>query len=201
MARIEPTPLTLADNTRIVIRSAAVPDAFDLLAFRRHAALTSEHNVTQLDEIESDLIDEERWIVDHMEDPGRLALVAELPAHQPCPPGRDLPCGRLVGELDFRTGKRRVMRHHGRFGISVVQSWRGQAIGRALISTLLDWARQHPYIEKVCLGVFENNTRARKLYSSLGFIEESRHPGEFKMPDGRYIDDIQMSQWVKPRKT
>jgi RimJ/RimL family protein N-acetyltransferase len=199
MARIDPTTITLRDATPVTIRCTEPDDAPALLAFRRHAATTSPHNVTQIDEIENDLDAEREWIQEHLADPGRIALVAELPQHVRCPPHRDLPCARLLGELDFRTPKRRLMRHHGRFGITVVQSWRGGGIGRALISTLLDWAREHDFIEKVCLGVFENNTRARTLYASLGFVEESRHAGEFKLPTGRYIDDIQMSQWVKPR--
>ncbi len=201
MALIEPTPLTLPDATRVVIRSMTLADVHNMLAFRRHAATTSDHAVTQPDEVAEDVAEEEQWITDHIEEPGRLAIVAELPVGERCPAGRDLPCGRLVGELDFRVGKRRVMRHHGRFGITVVQSWRGSGIGRALITTLLDWARNHEFIEKVCLGVVETNTRARKLYSSLGFVDESLNTAEFKMPDGRYIDDIQMSQWVKPRKS
>jgi RimJ/RimL family protein N-acetyltransferase len=199
MARLEPKALTLADGTRITVRSLVLADGSDMLAFRRHAATTSEHNVTQPDELENSIIDEERWIAEHVEDPGRLAIIAELPPGHDAPPGRSLPCGRILGELDFRPGKRRVMRHHGRFGISVVEGWRGLGIGRLLITTLLDWARGHEYIEKVCLGVFENNTGARRLYTALGFVEESRHTAEFKMPDGRYVDDIQMSQWVKAR--
>ena len=91
MARIEPRPLTLADGTRIVIRSAAIPDAGDLLAFRRHAALSSEHTVTQLDELENDIIEEERWIAEHIEGPGRLALVAELHPDHARPTGPHLP--------------------------------------------------------------------------------------------------------------
>jgi ribosomal protein S18 acetylase RimI-like enzyme len=90
------------------------------------------------------------------------------------------------------------MAHHGHFGIGVCEAWRSRGIGRALIRTLLDWAETSDTIEKVCLGVFAENTRARALYRSMGFFEEGRRLAEFRTAPGRYSDDIQMFRFVKP---
>lgn len=42
------------------------------------------------------------------------------------------------------------------------------------------------------------NAPAIALYKEMGFVEECRRNREFKFGPGRYIDDIQMSQRVKP---
>jgi hypothetical protein len=41
-----------------------------------------------------------------------------------------------------------------------------------MIEALLDWAAAHPVLEKVELGVFATNERARALYRRIGFVEE-----------------------------
>lgn len=55
----------------------------------------------------------------------------------------------------------------------VSPEWRGQGVGTALITALLDIARQHGF-ERVEIGVAEANARALALYQRLGF-EEWRH--------------------------
>ena len=72
------------------------------------------------------------------------------------------------------------------------------AIPLVLITVLLDWARKHPTLEKVQLGVFAENARAVALYRSLGFVQEGHRRRGFKHPDGTYSDDILMATFVKP---
>ena len=105
--------------------------------------------------------------------------------------------GAVVGSLDFATPPLRRMRHAGRLGISVEVGWRERGIGRLLLETLLEWARAHPIIEKVTLGVLSTNARALHLYQSLGFVEEGRSPRAFRFGPGEYVDDVLMYQFVK----
>jgi ribosomal protein S18 acetylase RimI-like enzyme len=51
-------------------------------------------------------------------------------------------------------------------------------------------------VEKVVLKVSSNNTKAVKLYQSLGFVEEGRMTKEIKLEDGTYVDTIVMAQFV-----
>lgn len=104
----------------------------------------------------------------------------------------------LVGEIGFSSRGPSRMAHHGHLGIGVRSDWRGRGLGEHLMLALLDWARAHPTIEKVCLGVFAENAPAIALYKKLGFVEECRRIKEFKYGPGKYMDDIQMSLWVKP---
>ena len=176
------------------IRVGVVEDAPVLLEHRRHMAMTSVHNVMTLDEMETDETKIREWIADHERNAGWLFVVADQP-EAASPEG----ARRVLGALNFRTANRRRVQHHGEFGISVVEDWRGKGIGRALIETLIEWGEAHEFIEKIYLGVFVNNLGARRLYHSLGFRKEAVRPHYIKMESGEYIDDILMYRWVKPR--
>ena len=90
------------------------------------------------------------------------------------------------------------MRHRGRLGIGVISPYRGQGIGETLLRTLLRWAEAEPELERIELGVFAHNTRARSLYTKLGFRQEAQLPRAYKLADGTYYDDVMMVKWVKP---
>lgn len=185
MATLQPVRCTLRGGEDVIVRAAVEADAEILHTLLRESFGASEHLVTMPDEWSDNPGETRQRILDNLAHPNELMLVAESD-------------GILVGELTFHASRRRRMSHHGQFGLSVSPQWRGRGVGRALILTLLDWAAAHPTIEKVRLGVFDTNTRARALYTRLGFVEESRQLGFFKIGPGEYVDDILMAIYVKP---
>lgn len=187
MATIEPKHVTLRGGEKIVIRTGVADDAAGVLAHRVHVAHTSEHNVTEPDEIQEDLEKEREWLSERERRTYDLFIIGVSDEHP----------GLVLGSLYFHSFDRRVLAHHGDFGISVDESWRGRGVGTALIRVLLDWAQAHPTIEKVCLGVYEDNHEAKRLYERLGFKLEGRREKYFKTKRG-YVDDVMMSLWVKP---
>ncbi|PEL51659.1 N-acetyltransferase [Bacillus toyonensis] len=68
-------------------------------------------------------------------------------------------------------------------------------IGRALLETLINWAKNNSKIEKVCLEVMEDNLGAIQLYKNLGFFEEGRKAKGVKLDDG-YQNLILMALFV-----
>lgn len=190
MAVIEPVEVLLPGGEGCLVRTAAEADAAELLEFETHANATSPHAVREPDEVGRSLDEEREFIRQRRDATGHLMIVAREPAAR----GE----GPIVGALLFRNGERRKVSHHGHFGISVHALWRGRGVGTALMTAMLDWAAAHPVIEKVCLGVFATNTRARTLYQRLGFTDEGRYTRYFKIREGEYVDDIQMSIFVKP---
>lgn len=186
MSTIEPRRVMLANGETILIRTGVADDAPGVLAHRIHISHTSEHNVAMPDEVDTDLGKQREWLEERIGRERDLFILATA----------DSEPGLVIGALHFYSCNRRVLAHHGDFGISVDEAWRGRGVGTALIGVLLEWARAHPTIEKVCLGVFENNVAARRLYERLGFKVEGRREKFFKMPSG-YVDDLMMSIWVK----
>ncbi len=186
MAVIEPRRVVLPGGEEVVIRAGVADDAAAVLSHRVHMAHTSEHNVIQPDEVDHDLNKVREWLSEREPREYELFIVA-VADDQP---------GAIVGELHFHSFNRRVLAHHGDFGISVDQVWRGRGVGSALIRVLLEWATAHPTIEKVCLGVYEDNHGAIRLYERMGFKLEGRREKYFKTARG-YRDDLMMSRWVK----
>lgn len=79
-------------------------------------------------------------------------------------------------------------RHKGRiWGVYVRASCRGQGMGRALMTALLNRIRSSG-AEQVALTVVCGQEAARSLYCSLGFRPYGVEPHGLKM-DGRYLDN------------
>jgi RimJ/RimL family protein N-acetyltransferase len=128
---------------------------------------------------------EEDWVRRHIDDPGQLALVADV-------------SGGIVGLAHLESGTRRRLVHRAVIAVSVAAAWRGQGVGAALFHELLGWAETHPLIEKLSLAVLAENRHAIALYRKFGFIEEGRRLREIKLDHGQYADDILMCRWVGP---
>jgi RimJ/RimL family protein N-acetyltransferase len=83
--------------------------------------------------------------------------------------------GQLIGTAGFFRNPTLKRKHKGKvWGMYVSDSARGQGSGRALLSALLERARQIPDLEEVQLSVATSQTAAHKLYKSLGFESYGR---------------------------
>lgn len=173
-----------AKNGRTVtIRSAVPDDAPRVLVHARTVIAEGEFLLSTLDDFRMIEETEAAWLRMNLEDPNKLVIIAESE-------------GQVLGVLNFHNGERKRILHQGEMGITVHRDWRDQGIGRAMMTSWLQWARENPTIEKVCLEVFANNPRAIALYTSLGFSEEGRFVRRIKMGPGSYVDTIYMGLWV-----
>ena len=175
--------LRTRSGREITLRVATPADAEGVLHVRRETAAESLYTVATLDELSLDVERERETIRQSAEEPGWLHLVAESD-------------GGIIGYLEFTNGSRRRARHCGIFSVYLLDGWRGDGIGHALVSTLLEWAEAHPVIEKVTLAVFSSNTRARALYERCGFVVEGYCPRDMKLEDGTYLDSVLMYRMV-----
>ena len=98
---------------------------------------------------------------------------------------------RVVGWCDIIVEHHVVHRHAGVLGIGLLPEFRGQGIGRRLLSATLDDARRCG-LERVELSVYAGNPRARRLYEALGFVVEGVRRRHRKL-DGAYDDSILMA--------
>lgn len=95
--------------------------------------------------------------------------------------------GEIVGSADYFTFPKERMAHRGEFGICVRKSAWGQGIGHALMSKILDFAKNTAQAEIISLEVRTDNTRAIKLYQDFGFRKLCTFEGFFKI-DGKLVD-------------
>ncbi len=99
--------------------------------------------------------------------------------------------GRIVGWADAIPGGRDSTAHMAAVGMGIVESCRGQGIGRQLLEQVIEhcWRNRLVRIE---LEVFVDNAPAIALYEKLGFQYEGRLR-KARLIDGSYRDVYHMA--------
>ncbi|WJQ13551.1 GNAT family N-acetyltransferase [Geobacillus stearothermophilus] len=184
MENIQPRRLMTASGRPIVVRTASPEDVERVVAFVKAVVAEAPYLLTTEAEVVTTSERQKQWLQQIMDDPGKLAIVAEQE-------------GDIIGFLDFHNGNKQRTKHQGSFGMSVKKDFQGQGVGKALLAALLDWATEHPFIEKVCLEVVADNTNALRLYQTFGFVEEGVKKNAVKIDDNTYWDLIVMARFVK----
>ncbi|WP_370630036.1 GNAT family N-acetyltransferase [Fictibacillus sp. 18YEL24] len=147
------------------------------------ALVDAPYMLSTVEDIEKlSLEDIKRELNYYSTNPNYLKLVAEYE-------------NEIAGVIDFKNGNKEKVAHQGSFAMTVLPQYRNLGVGRALVETMISWARNNETIEKVCLEVMEDNHGAIHLYKSLNFIEEGRKTRAVKI-DGGYQDLIQMALFV-----
>ena len=103
---------------------------------------------------------------------------------------------KLVGIAGLLIGKGQKEAHKGRLvGMYVRPSARKVGVGRRLVETIIEFARQR--VELIQLAVVSDNEPARRVYERLGFVEYGLEKKALKQ-DGRYYDEVLMAKDLKP---
>lgn len=105
--------------------------------------------------------------------------------------------GLLVGHGLLDPLPLAAVRHVVHLTLAVHPGWQGQGVGRALLGSLIAWARSAAAVEKIELNVRSSNAAAQALYRSLGFTEIGRWRRRVKIAEGQYLDDVAMELFVK----
>lgn len=94
-------------------------------------------------------------------------------------PSTALGTGKIVGAVDIRRGNSVREWHIGTIGLMVAKDMRGEGLGRFLLESILEKAKEMG-IRTAVLGLFSDNEIAKNLYKKMGFIEYG------VLPDGVY---------------
>jgi ribosomal protein S18 acetylase RimI-like enzyme len=99
---------------------------------------------------------------------------------------------RLVAMAGFAIQQGQKSAHKGLlWGMYVRPGARGTGVGRRLIESVLDLARQR--VELIQLTVVRDNEQARRLYANLGFLDYGLEKNALKQ-GGRYYDEVLMAK-------
>jgi len=100
----------------------------------------------------------------------------------------------VIGAVDCHAGTFAKDRHVGGVGIAIQDGWREAGLGRRMMERVLEWMRVRGF-SKAELAVFATNRRARRLYESLGFVEEGVRRRHVRIR-GEFVDEILMGLWL-----
>ena len=173
-------PTTITDKTGrgIVLRSAEIADAWDLITYLKVTAAETPYLVREPEEITLTLEQEQAFIKNLIESERELILIATAD-------------GRHVGNCSLSAGNKRRYRHRCSVAIALYKEFWGRGIGRAMLEAVLDAARKAGYAQAE-LEVAAGNSRAAALYESLGFVKYGVMPDNMKYKDGSYSDTYWM---------
>lgn len=171
------------DGRAVIIREATEQDAERMLNSASKALINAPYMLSTVEDVKEMSVDAiQKTIKAYYENPNYVQFIAEFN-------------GKLVGAIDFKNGNKEKISHQGAFAMTILPEYRNFGIGRALLETLINWAKNNSMIEKVCLEVMEDNLGAIHLYKNLGFLEEGRKVKGVKLNDG-YQDLILMALFV-----
>jgi len=175
---------TTKHGEEYIVRAPDENDAVKLIDYSKLLFASTDQVLTVPEEFSMTVDREKEWLLSFTNTPNAFVRIAERGKSE------------IIGLLFFAGHPKSKASHSGEFGVSVHPGWQGAGIGRTLIGELLNWAKANDHIEKVSLQVFATNTKAIRLYESLGFQEEGRHIKAIKQPTGAYVDILQMYLWV-----
>jgi ribosomal protein S18 acetylase RimI-like enzyme len=96
--------------------------------------------------------------------------------------------GQLAGIATFFRETELKARHKGHiFGVYVTSSLRRRGVGRALMSALLERAKQDSSLEQILLGVAAGQSAAKRVYQDCGFETYGTEPRAMKI-GSEYVD-------------
>jgi len=100
--------------------------------------------------------------------------------------------GNLVGMATFKRETGQKERHKGRiYGVYVTPAQRRRGVGRGLIATLVNKAKEDVSLEQILLAVSTRQKAVSQLYRQLGFVTYGTEPRALKM-GSEYVDEDHM---------
>ena len=177
--------IQLRTGKTLTLRQVRPEDARAMLDYLERTSAETHFMVRLPEEVTFSLEEEQALLADCLSSDRRIMLAAF-----------DGDC--IVGNVAISpAGERYKIRHRANLGIAIVQEYCNCGLGSILMREGITFAGEAGY-EQAELGVFADNAPAIHLYHKCGFWDTGRIPRAFHLPDGSYIDEIQMVKFLTP---
>ena len=174
-------PVTVKDKLGrdVVLRSADVADAEDLIKYLKVTTAETPFLIREPDEVTLTVEQEKLFIEMNTDSVYDLMMVATID-------------GRHVGNCSVsKIGRFKRYAHRCDIAIALYQEYCGAGIGRIMLENALMIAKAMGY-EQAELEVIADNKNAIALYEKLGFVRYGTFPDNMKYSDGSYADAFWM---------
>ncbi len=167
----------------IVIRKALVSDVPAIMDYLNHIGKESD-NLTFGEEGIGYTVEDEVNVIQGLEENLNSTMVLTIDGN------------KIVSIGNLFASKRERTKHISVLGISVLKSHWNQGIGKRMMWTLIEFAKQAPDTKSVHLEVRSDNHVAIHLYKSVGFRKNTTIPNSMFI-HGQYYDNDLMILDVK----
>ena len=166
----------------IVLRSAQGSDAEALIEYLKVTTGETPFLIREPEEVTITLEQEISFIESKIKSEKELMLIATID-------------GKHIGNCSLMSiAPYKRYAHRCEVAIALYQEYCGLGIGKAMMQTVLDVAKELGY-EQAELEVISDNKNAIKLYENLGFKKYGTFPTNMKYADGTYSD----AEWMMKR--
>jgi len=181
--KFNPVIVKLKNSKEILIRSAEISDAENLLKTIKKYIVDSEFIPKFSEEIKLTIQQEEDWINSFIQKENSLLLIAEYE-------------NEIIGNIDITGSSRVIMQHTGVIGMGILTEWRDLGLGTELMKLSINWAKENPILELLWLQVYCENELGVNLYRKMNFKDNGIIKNYFKR-NGKYYDNLTMSLSLK----
>ena len=159
----------------IVLRNAEVSDAADLLDYLKITTSETPYLIREPDEVTLTIEQHKKFLESKINEERELMLIATID-------------GKHIGNCSLmEIAPYRRYSHRCEVAIALYQKYCGCGIGKIMMQTVLDVAKDLGY-EQAELEVISDNKTAIALYEKLGFQKYGCFPKNMKSADGTYAD-------------
>lgn len=182
---IENREYTMPDGRTVTVRSTCAADTAAVLEQMCRTSAETYFMIRTADEVRQiPLEEEERKLAALNASPLDAFIVAEHAGH-------------IIGSAGISPIRvRQRTLHRASFGISIEADFCSGGLGSFMLQTLIDAARRIGY-SQIELGVYSDNPRAIRCYEKAGFTAWGASPRAFRLEDGTYRDEVQMTLMLK----
>ena len=185
MIKFQPKTFKLKTGKSIRVRMPEFDEVQKLIDLKKSYLRNTKTIPLVLDEYLSSVKNELALITEYEKSLNGILLVAEFE-------------NEFIGNIDLTGSKRSKMFHTGMIGMGIKEEWRDQGLGRILIESVIDWAKENSEIELIWLDVYASNELGYNLYKNTGF-QISGIINDFFKDENGYVDKVQMYQRIKKR--
>ncbi len=169
-------------NRDVVLRSAETSDAEALIEYLKITTGETPYLIREPEEVTITLEQEKRFIESKINEERELMLIATID-------------GKHIGNCSLMNiAPYKRYNHRCEVAIALYQEYCGCGIGKAMMQTVLDVAKELGY-EQAELEVIADNKGAIAMYEKLGFKKYGTFPTNMKYSDGTYAD----ADWMMKR--
>ncbi len=174
-------PIQVTDKLgrEVILRNAEVSDASALIDYLKITTAETPYLIREPEEVTITAEQEVRFIENKIEDEKELLLIATID-------GKHIGNCSLMSIAPFKR-----YAHRCEVAIALYQEYCGCGIGKMMMQTVLDVAKELGY-EQAELEVISDNKGAIELYKKLGFEKYGTFPNNMKYSDGTYAD----AEWM-----